>query len=256
MLKTSLNYQIIKNPSKKTVLLLHGFTQTSLSWEPLVEQFKTNFQIILVDLPGHGLTNEVLASEFLFNELNDFSFDYLIGYSMGARISLSYFTSKQFSPEIPVEKMVLISPSCGEQNFIKRYFRYKKDLSLAQKLLQMSENDIENFYKSWLSQPLFRTLKPEDALIKTRTTNLTSLANALLTYSQAKIYLPFKKLKQIKIPVLIIAGQLDEKYYKLATKMMKYLANAELITVPDSTHAPHLEKPDLVGNIIAEFLNR
>jgi pimeloyl-ACP methyl ester carboxylesterase len=36
------------------VALVHGFTQTSASWGPVAERLARRFEVVPVDLPGHG----------------------------------------------------------------------------------------------------------------------------------------------------------------------------------------------------------
>src|SRR4029453_10310556 len=35
-------------------VLVHGFTQTSASWGPVAERLARRFEVVPVDLPGHG----------------------------------------------------------------------------------------------------------------------------------------------------------------------------------------------------------
>src|SRR4029453_3815992 len=35
-------------------VLVHGFTQTSASWGPVAERLARRFEVVRVDLPGHG----------------------------------------------------------------------------------------------------------------------------------------------------------------------------------------------------------
>ena len=41
--------------------LLHGFTQTGRSWEPLLPALEEHFEVVTPDLPGHGSRSEVRA---------------------------------------------------------------------------------------------------------------------------------------------------------------------------------------------------
>ena len=41
------------------VLVFHGWTQTGHDWKPLLEGLETNYQMIYVDLPGHGKSGQI-----------------------------------------------------------------------------------------------------------------------------------------------------------------------------------------------------
>ena len=43
------------------VVLVHGFTQTLASWEPLAARLRARWQVVRVDLPGHGGSAAVRA---------------------------------------------------------------------------------------------------------------------------------------------------------------------------------------------------
>ena len=43
------------------VVLVHGFTQTLASWGPLADRLRAHWQVVRVDLPGHGGSDAVRA---------------------------------------------------------------------------------------------------------------------------------------------------------------------------------------------------
>src|SRR5690625_2337524 len=75
------------------VVLLHGFTGSTATWSECISNWKEQFQIIVVDLPGHGKTKtqsprtmEACCADLnqLFTSLQLDSV-HLAGYSMGGR---------------------------------------------------------------------------------------------------------------------------------------------------------------------------
>lgn len=49
-----LKYSLIGSPKKDILLFLHGIGTASWSWWQQEEAFKENYNILTVDLPGHG----------------------------------------------------------------------------------------------------------------------------------------------------------------------------------------------------------
>ena len=43
------------------VVLVHGFTQTLASWGPVAGRLARRFEVVRVDLPGHGGSGDVRA---------------------------------------------------------------------------------------------------------------------------------------------------------------------------------------------------
>jgi len=44
------------------LLLLHGFAGSSANWLDTLNPFSDRFQVVLIDLPGHGRTASLSAS--------------------------------------------------------------------------------------------------------------------------------------------------------------------------------------------------
>jgi pimeloyl-ACP methyl ester carboxylesterase len=53
------------------------------------------------------------------------------------------------------------------------------------------------------------------------------------------------------LPVVVLAGERDEKYVALGRRLAGALANAELVVVPGAGHALPLEAPAAVAAAIA-----
>ena len=50
------HYRDEGNPAGATVVLVHGFAASLHAWEPWVARLGTDYRIVSLDLPGHGLT--------------------------------------------------------------------------------------------------------------------------------------------------------------------------------------------------------
>ena len=46
---------------EKTIVLLHGYLETLNIWNELVERLKDKYRVIVMDMPGHGLTDSAPA---------------------------------------------------------------------------------------------------------------------------------------------------------------------------------------------------
>jgi pimeloyl-ACP methyl ester carboxylesterase len=64
------------------------------------------------------------------------------------------------------------------------------------------------------------------------------------------------RLGELEIPVLLIAGELDEPYVQANRRMAALMPRAEQKVVPDCGHAPQLEAPDLVAAELRAFLDQ
>jgi len=56
---------------KKTIVLLHGYLETMYIWQQFIEKIQDRYRVIVLDLPGHGLTDSAPADEkgVIFNSM-------------------------------------------------------------------------------------------------------------------------------------------------------------------------------------------
>lgn len=88
-----------KTGQGKTLVLLHGFLESSEVWNELVELLKNDFSLIIPDLLGHGKTPSVaniqsmeMMAEAVFSVLESEKIEKatFVGHSMGGYVSLAF----------------------------------------------------------------------------------------------------------------------------------------------------------------------
>jgi 2-succinyl-6-hydroxy-2,4-cyclohexadiene-1-carboxylate synthase len=248
------------------LVLLHGFTGSTENWHPLLEMFSLSHnKVILIDLIGHGLTES--PSEFerysmdesvkdlqaIFDELH-LNKVILAGYSMGGRLALSY-ASKH--PE-RIDKLVLESASPGLKSEAERMSRKENDRKLSQFI---KEHGMESFIDFWENISLFASQKalPGDVQKKLRGQRLKNeeagLANSLLGMGTGSQNSLWGSLDSLKIPILLVSGDMDEKFCGIAEEMKELLPYSTFIKIIGAGHAVHVEQPQIFGRIVNEFIN-
>ncbi len=116
---TSLFYETIGKG--ETIVLLHGFLESSTMWKPLIPHFSKNKNIVTIDLPGHGKSGcisethsmELMADAVfeILQYLNITEATY-IGHSMGGYVILAL---AEKHPEI-ISKLVLLNSTTTEDD--------------------------------------------------------------------------------------------------------------------------------------------
>lgn len=234
-----------------SVVLLHGFTQNHSCWGDIPSYLGQNHEVLLVDLPGHGLSRNIQANLEQSADLLAKSIKpcYLIGYSMGARIGLHLALRY---PHL-IEKMILIGANPGLVDKGLRDQRRKND---QQWVIFIEKYGVEAFLDKWLSQSLFQNLSPTEADIEARKSNSASgLISSLKLCGLAEQNSLWESLNQLKMPTLLIAGEKDEKFVALSRSMALQIgSNAQLGLIKGATHAAHLEQPQEFTNLVSSFL--
>jgi 2-succinyl-6-hydroxy-2,4-cyclohexadiene-1-carboxylate synthase len=250
-MNTPLGHEVIGS-GQHTVVFLHGFTQTRVSWRPIASRLVTNvpnLRALLIDLPGHGDSSRVSAdidtTAALINECAGNAT--YVGYSLGARITLSALATFPTS----VQQAIVISGTGGIDNEVDRAVRRAADATLAERIHTIG---IAAFIDEWLAQPMFRELSSDVNLHAERLSNTAAgLADSLLRCGQGSQAPLWQQLRSCPNPVLTIAGARDEKYVVLARRLASTLPNARLHIVPNAGHSVHLEKPSEVGFEIEQW---
>ncbi|WP_245831045.1 2-succinyl-6-hydroxy-2,4-cyclohexadiene-1-carboxylate synthase [Sediminibacillus massiliensis] len=245
------------------VLLLHGFTGTSGTWDAVIEKLEPNFRVLVIDLPGHGLTrtNGIVGMELFCEhlctllDLWNVPRVHLIGYSLGGRTALSFAS---FYPD-RVSSIVLESSSPGLADNVERLDRKYRDEVLADRL---EEDGLEAFVDYWENIPLFDSQKKLPAIVRERIRRErlgqteTGLANSLRGMGTGAQPSWWDTLHSISFPVLILAGELDEKFAAIGKRMNQLIPNSILKTIPDTGHAIHVEQPAKFVTIVNGFLQK
>jgi 2-succinyl-6-hydroxy-2,4-cyclohexadiene-1-carboxylate synthase len=227
-----------------------------------MEYFSRDYYCLAPDLPGHGKTRisgneqdylmERFAPVFIeFLQAQHIDGAALIGYSMGGRFA-QYLLIRY--PQF-WQKIVLESTSPGLKKASERRNRIENDNKLAAILQQ---GRLSDFLQDWYRQPLFSSLIQTanfQALFKQRLQNnpheLASCLRMMSTGRQPSLWV---HLPEIKIPVLLMAGELDAKYSAVMLEMKKICINADLKIIKQAGHTIHYEQPLVFKEFLSNFL--
>ena len=233
------------------LVLVHGFTQTRRSWDPLLPAL-ADHDVVALDAPGHGGASDVdldLAEGGAWLTEAGGAATY-VGYSMGGRLCLHAALA---APEV-VRGLVLISATGGIDDAAERQARRASDDALADRIEHIG---VPAFVDEWLAQPLFATLSPDAQGRAERLGNTAAgLASSLRragTGTQAPLW---DRLHALSVPTLVVAGALDAKFVALGERLAATIPNAELAVIDDAGHTVHLEQPDAFLAVLVPWLAR
>jgi len=238
-----------------TIVLLHGFTQTGASWRPVIDALGERYRALAPDIRGHGCAaalRPVGFAECVADVVTVAPARFtLVGYSMGARVALR--VALAHPPR--VQRLVMVGATPGIADDVEREARRRDDAELADELA--AADDIEAFARRWGEQPLLRRQPPEVAAAAhaDRLRNEPpGLAAALRGIGPGATEPLWAQLAELRMPVVVIAGERDTKYRKLAERMAEHIPRAEVLIVPAVGHAVHLEAPAIVAAAIGSGL--
>jgi len=233
------------------VLLLHGFTHTGASWDPVVTALGERYRAIAPDIRGHGSASnrEPVTLEAVLADIEAISPERftLVGYSMGGRIALHAALAM---PE-RVERLIMIGASPGIADPAGRDERERDDARLAD---EIERSSIEEFAERWAATPLLAGV-PGEVLARAqadrRRSTPAGLARALRGLGTARLPSLWHRLGELTMPVILVVGERDEKFRATAARMAERMPAAEVVVMPDAGHAVHLEAPARIAQVIA-----
>ena len=240
------------------VVLLHGFAEDSSIWNKQADQLKTNYRLLIPDLPGSGLSSaltddtsmEKMAEEiFLLLDREDLQQCVLIGHSMGGYISLA------FAEKYP-ERLIGLGlfhstayPDTEEKKTARR-----KSIEFIQK--HGSSAFIRGSTPNLFAE---ENRKDHPELINDMIDRYSNFSpDALVYYYEAMIRRPNRTavLEQTKNPVLFVIGSHDQAVPPQQALQQSHIpALSHIHILKHSGHLGMLEEPDQSYRILQSYLN-
>jgi len=234
------------------LILVHGFTQTGRSWQPVLHALGGRYRAVAPDLPGHGdfaarRPASFAACDAYLGALAGDRRITLAGYSLGGRVALH----AGLSLGDRVERLVLISASPGLANASERGARAAADAALADRIEAIG---LDAFVREWGAQPLFAGMPrgiAELAEADRMRNTAEGLAAALRGLGTGVMPSLWNRLEELTVAVDLVVGERDLKFRAIAERMQAALPDARLHVVPSAGHAVQLEVPGAVADVLA-----
>lgn len=230
---------------KRTVVLVHGFMGDPSDWD-FVRQGLAGFNVItplLRPATSWQAGVEQLAEEIPMGSV-------LVGYSMGARLSLGVALSDLDL----VSGLFFCSGNPGIEDEEQRRTRYQHDLRIAERI-ETSER--REFLEWWYTEStVFKSLTPqvrEDEIRRKSVRVADDWSEILRRFSVAKQPDYWPQLGELTMPVMAVAGAQDRKYARFVARMGE-ASNVSARIIAACGHIVHREQPHIFVRLLKQFL--
>ena len=241
------------NPSAPTLVLLHGYTDTSRAWTPILPYLAKHYHVVAFDLRGHGNTS---APPCCYT-FQDMAYDIKLGMdNLGIKKalvvghSLGTFVAQMLAEMWPekVSDVVLISTSSNSFSVTAPDTWLGKGVASLTDPIDLNSQFMKDFnYNPNPIDPVFKKFLMEEAV----KTPLRVWKQALDTLNSTDTG---RLLYKIKAPVLIIHGEKDQFFDEAGQKSIRaLLPKAKYIEYKNMGHNPYWENPKLVATDIEAF---
>jgi len=252
-----------------TVILLHGYTQTSRMWRPIIPQLAEKFTVIAPDLPGIGDSgipsddqiNMVVAAKEIHALVRSLKIDRarVVGHDIGLMVAYAYAaqfpteTEKlavmdAFLPGVPGWEPIYNNPNVWHFRFNGEY---------PEKLVQGRERTYFEYFWNVLAADKARSLPEADRKAYVDAYSRPRRMHAGWAYfaSWPQLAKDFAQLAQTKLtmPVLSIGG--EKSLGNELAEQMKLVANdVSVVVLRDTGHWISEERPKETTEALMNFL--
>lgn len=251
------DYQIkIVGHGQPTWVFFHGFLGSQADFAKIVPRgtkiYLTAYGFAEHDqtLPATNFMVDHQAQDLmlLFKKLKLTTIN-LVGYSMGARLALSFAIQH---PQL-INQLYLESGTAGIANPDERRVRQLADQNRATRIEQQG---LPAFVKQWERLPLFNSQRQvskeqQHFMHQQRVNhNANNMANSLRYFGTGTMPSWWEQLPQLNLKSTLITGTQDAKFTKLNQKMQELLPNSTHFSLAEAGHNVHFEKPQAFTNLL------
>lgn len=254
-LKNGISLEYLDRGEGEVILLLHGLGSTKADWDFQKEEFSEDFRIIAPDLRGHGnstkpkekaaygVAQSAEDMKLLLEEL-EIRKCVVVGFSMGGAIAFEMAVNY---PEM-VAKIVIINTApdfnnLGElgEEMVRERTKALQNTGMIPLARQISEGMFPGEDQKDLRNAFFERAKKNP---------VNAYYNSFITLMNWGIG---EKLKQIGIPALVVASDMDYTPVSLKEDYIKIMPNARLEVIRNSRHGVTMDQPGQFNSALLKF---
>lgn len=238
----------------KSLILLHGFLHSSTMWKNYSEEWQREFQVVSIDLPGHGksgVVKDISIEEMA--EIVDLILEKLkiqtctiIGHSMGGYTALAF---AELFPDKLKKIILLHSSAYADTAEVKK--KRNLWLKIIDKHPAMFVRNVTEFLYSKDNLLKFKNIVEKD-IEEAKEVGYAGYAEAIKAMRDRP---DRTKVFQSGIPTYIIAGKYDKVIEKdVSEKQMNLIKNGKGDFLENVAHMGFVEDTENCFNLLNEFI--
>ncbi len=240
----------------KSIVLLHGFLENATMWKSLTEQFSKNFQVVAIDLLGHGdseclgyihtMEDQAEMVRFVLKHLKIKNAIFM-GHSMGGYVALAF---QDLYPKF-MSGLVMLNTSGAEDSDEKKENRTRAIEVVKKNYVAFVSMSIANLFSESNREKLLSKIE----LVKKQALK-TPLQGIIASLEGMKIRKDrWETVENIKFPLLFIIGEQDPVLAFHDLKKSLEIRNINYHSFPDG-HMTHIENKIALQKTLKEYLEK
>ena len=240
------------------LLILHGLLGTSDNWLPIARVLAEKFQVFVPDMRNHGKSPH--SNEFNYSAMVEDIYEFLtdlnlrniilIGHSMGGKIAMN------FAIEYPHRVTKLIVVDISPRKYDIFHDRILDAMRAIDTLKLGSRKQADELMAEYITDRRIRQFILKNLYRNDDGSFIWKLNLPAIMANLAEIGCEVDDKGNFNNPVLFIRG--GESDYILDSDQPKInliFPAAQIVTIPDTTHWLHSERPDLLLEEFIRFLD-
>lgn len=241
------------------IVLLHGYLESAEVWNGFAEELASKFRVIIVDLPGSGLSDiyaNTHSMEFMagvIKELIDhlgITKIFIAGHSLGGYVTLAFL--ELFCDRLSGYCLFHSSPFPDTPELIEKRKREIEIVKMGKKNLMYPDNVVRMFASSNLEKFAKELQRSKDIASRIPEGGIIAVLNGMMIRPSR-----LSLMEQGKVPCLWILGTMDNYIpCELIQTRVNLPSNAKTVILSNSGHMGFIEERENSLKAIADFVYR
>lgn len=245
------------NATGEKIVFTHSLLLDSRIFDYQIESLKKDFEIIAIDLPGHGKSNGPANSTWTLEEMADaicaglekegFSRFHWVGLSIGGMLGLRVALHESDR----LKSLAVLNSSAGEEpSKSKAQYLAMAEMVKDGKLEFLLDDIFKLFF-------LEKTIAEKTTFMKKLREDLGRIDPIGIYKASLAVFLRNDLLMQIgriKIKTLVLTGKYDQSMLEEYSHQMHTGIAGSILKVLPTAHISTVDEPDIVLSCLREFL--
>ncbi|MEY4521771.1 MAG: hypothetical protein RIT10_956 [Bacteroidota bacterium] len=255
-----LNYTTyVLNEKAEWVTFVHGAGGSSTIWYKQIRDFKEHYNVLLVDLRGHGKSKKIVQSKklhrYTFHSIGDDVIETLDHLNIKSThfigISLGTIIIREITERFPERTKSMIMGGA----VMKLNLRGQVLMRLGATFKSVIPYLVLYKFLAFVIMPK-KSHKESRVLFINEAKKLyqKEFIRWFKLVSEVNPLLAFFRIKDVGIPTLYIMGAEDHMFLPSITKLVENHASSQLIVVPNCGHVVNVEQSDIFNTRVIQYL--
>lgn len=253
-----LKYEIIDNRKEEWVVFIHGMGGSTKTWAKQIGAFSESYNLLLLDLPGHGLNADNVIYQVDPDKLHDGIKDTLDHLNISSAhfvgLSLGTLVIADFAICYPdyVETLILGGAS------LKLTGIYRSAVKIANRIKRIVPYKFLYKFFAWFMMPNKNHKKSRLIFLREVVKLKKETMFAWIKYLQITLHPEhiLTKLDLLGKRILLISGDEDHCFIDGAKALAKKIRNTELHIIEKCGHICSIEKWNAFNCVALEYLQK